>query len=195
MERLGQQDLGITDRLSDGVVLFSPCKRELRERRLIPGRVFDVDEVLVVRDAVVFRQLEQTNESLEQRSPGDRGPTPLKPQLSNNQVLVFYMFTLISIDSNQQVINPMASCLPEFRVFRVHHRRTLRQDLCYTDCADFLLDCSRNLLDFWDHDFFQHHAEHPVKGRAEAGIKPGERSNFLANAGQFKLLKRGTMEC
>lgn len=71
MQRLGQQDLGIAHSFSDGVVLFLPGKRKLRERRLITGRVFDVDEVLVVRDAVVFRQLEQTNESLQQRSPGD----------------------------------------------------------------------------------------------------------------------------
>lgn len=73
MQRLGQQDLRIPHSFSDGVVLFLSSKRQLRERRLITGRVLDVDEVLVVRDAVVFRQLEQANESLEQGSPGDTG--------------------------------------------------------------------------------------------------------------------------
>lgn len=142
--------------------------------------------MLVVRDAVVFRQLEQTNESLEQRSPGD-----------TDQVLVLQIctrFTLVSISPGHQVRVLRAGCSPEFGVLRVHHGRTLGQDLGYAHRADFLLDCSRNLLDFWDDYFFQHHAEHPVRGRARVGINPGERSSFLTNAQPFKLLKRAAME-
>lgn len=165
MQRLGQQDLRIADSFSDGVVLFLSSKRQLRERRLITGRVLDVDEVLVVRDAVVFRQLEQANESLEQRSPGDTG-----------RVLVLHTCarsTPVSVSADHRGVSLAAGCSPEFGVLRVHHGRTLGQDLCDADRADFLLDCSGNLLDFWDDYFFQHHAEHPARGRAKVGINPG----------------------
>lgn len=50
-------------------MLLFPSKRELRERRLVAWRVFNVNEVLVIWDAVVFWQLKQTNEGLEQRGP------------------------------------------------------------------------------------------------------------------------------
>lgn len=83
------------------------------------------------------------------------------------------VFASLSISTGPLGINLPAGRSPEFGVLRVHHGRTLRQDLCYADRADFLLDGSRNLLDFWDDYFFQHHAEHPVRGRAKVGINPG----------------------
>lgn len=69
MQRLRQQDLGVSHGVSDRVVFLLPREGELRERRLVAGRVLDVDEVLVIRDAVVLWQLEQTDEGLEQRGP------------------------------------------------------------------------------------------------------------------------------
>lgn len=65
-------DLWIPDGVSDGIVLLLPCERQLRERRLVARRLLDVDEVLVVRDAVVFRQFKQADEGLEQRGPGHK---------------------------------------------------------------------------------------------------------------------------
>lgn len=69
VKRLGQMDFWIPDSVSDGIVLLFPCKRQLRESRLVARRLFDVNEVLVVRDAVVFRQFKQADEGLEQRGP------------------------------------------------------------------------------------------------------------------------------
>lgn len=69
MKRLCQKDLWIPNSVSNGVMLLFPSKRQLRERRLVPWCIFNVNEVLVIWDAVVFWQLKQTNEGLEQRSP------------------------------------------------------------------------------------------------------------------------------
>lgn len=71
VERLSQQDFWIADGVSYRVVLLLSSEGELRERRLVARRVFDVYEMLVVWDAVVFWQLKQTNERLEQRRPSD----------------------------------------------------------------------------------------------------------------------------
>lgn len=70
MQRLGQMDLWIPHGVSDGIVLLLPRERQLRERRLVARRLLDVDEVLVVRHAVVLGQLKQADEGLEQRRPG-----------------------------------------------------------------------------------------------------------------------------
>ena len=72
VEGLGQQDLGVADSLSYGVMLLLASEGELGEGRLVTGRVLDVYEVLVVGDAVILGELEQTNQSLEERGPGER---------------------------------------------------------------------------------------------------------------------------
>lgn len=69
MQGLCQQDLGVADGLSDGVVLLLASEGQLGEGRLVARRVLDVDEVLVVRHTVVLRQLKQANQSLQQRRP------------------------------------------------------------------------------------------------------------------------------
>lgn len=75
VERLGKQDLWIANGVSNRVMLFFPCKCQLRECSLITGRVFNVDKMLVIRDAVIFWQLKQTNESLKQRGPEQKHTT------------------------------------------------------------------------------------------------------------------------
>lgn len=55
VEWLGQQDFGITHGVADRVVLLLPGEGELREGCLVAWCVLDVDEVLVVWDAVIFR--------------------------------------------------------------------------------------------------------------------------------------------
>lgn len=72
MERLGQQDLWVADGVADRVVLLLPREGQLRECRLVSWSVFNIDEVLVIWDAVIFGQLKQTDESLEQRGPEER---------------------------------------------------------------------------------------------------------------------------
>lgn len=66
---MGQQYFRVADGISDRVVLLLPSKGQLRESSLIAGCIFNVDEMLVVRDAVVFGQLKETDEGLEQRRP------------------------------------------------------------------------------------------------------------------------------
>lgn len=62
-------------------LLASEC--QLRESRLVARCVLDVDEVLVVRDAVVLRQLEQSNQSLQDGRPADER---FKKNASRSQV-------------------------------------------------------------------------------------------------------------
>ena len=64
VERLGQQDLRIANSLSNGIVFLLPSEGQLRERRLVTWRVLDVDEVLIVWDAVVLWQLKETYQGL-----------------------------------------------------------------------------------------------------------------------------------
>lgn len=71
---------------------------------------------------------------------------------------------------------PTAASLPEFGVLRVHHGWTLGQDLGDPHRADLLFDISRNLLDLWNEYFFQHHTEHPVKGRAAVRTRVEDKS-------------------
>lgn len=72
MQRLSQQNLGVADCLSNRVVFLLPGKGQLRESCLVARRVFDVDEVLVVGNAVILWQFKQTNQGLQQRSPAKR---------------------------------------------------------------------------------------------------------------------------
>lgn len=69
MQGLGQQNFGVDNSVSNRVVLLLSSECELSEGGLVSGRVFNVDEVLVVRDAVILWQLEEANQSLKQGSP------------------------------------------------------------------------------------------------------------------------------
>lgn len=69
MQWLGQQDFWIANSISNWVVLLLPGKGQLWEGSLIARCVFDVNEVLIVWDAVVFRKLKETDEGLEQWGP------------------------------------------------------------------------------------------------------------------------------
>lgn len=147
MKRLGQVDLWIPDGVPNGIVLLLPGKGQLRERRLVARRLLDVDKVLVVRDAVVFRQFEQADEGLEQRGPGRKVRNKWSIQSAQR-----------STRGSDAGRNPDVS--PEFCVLGVHHRGTFREDFSDADSADLLLDGARHLLNLRNNDLLQNHAKH-----------------------------------
>lgn len=72
VERLCQMDSRIVHHLTYRIVFFLPSKGQLGECSLIAWSIFYVNEVLLVRDCVILRQLKEANEGLQQRNPGSK---------------------------------------------------------------------------------------------------------------------------
>ena len=64
MERLGQQDFRIANSFSNGIMFLLPSKGQLRESGLVTWCVFDVNEVLIVWDAVILWQFKEADQGL-----------------------------------------------------------------------------------------------------------------------------------
>lgn len=83
-------------------MLLFPSKRQLRERRLVAWRVFNVNEVLVIWDAVIFWQLKQTNEGLEQRGPEQRDESVRTQDMTVEQFMQAAMFKAVFMQHHKQ---------------------------------------------------------------------------------------------
>lgn len=72
VQRLCQVDPGIVHHLPHGIVFLLPRKGQLGECSLVARGVLDVNEVLLIRDRVVLRQLKEPNQGLQQGNPGSK---------------------------------------------------------------------------------------------------------------------------
>lgn len=72
VQRLCQVDSRVVHHLTYRIVFLLPSKGQLGECSLIAWSIFYVNEMLLVRDGVILRQLKEANEGLQQRDPGGK---------------------------------------------------------------------------------------------------------------------------